>query len=602
MKFQPGSLQQRTLFFILAPTLLLLITLSVGGFVFVRDILLSQWGEAAVVRLQRTAHLIDMELRKPKDLLLLLQSSEDTEANRQVFTRILSQIEGIEGVIGVHVEWPKDNGIERKVVRKGMEQAMGMMHGYSMDQFEISSPRYDSQLNNRTVSLISEFHDIDEKTIGRVEVIISFDKLIDQIINAPWWKSNKAYLVDDEGNVLANTALEPDLEDYFPLRAFGTVNDLERKTLDAMKGKNFGTVFGAGSPPEEISGFYHLTEAPWTMVIIAPGEKVLQPIIRFKLFYIVTLTSCILLILFIIRQATNTLTTRIKEVSAAADDLAKGNFGPPLAITSRDEVGELTRSFNKMTSQLRHRQAMKAAINVAREVQQNLLPRNNYSAEGIVAGGLSLYCDETGGDYFDIIKFSDNKQKVSVVVGDVVGHGIGAALLMTTVRALLRCRVFLPGRLDQIMNDVNRLLYRDTSKSGNFVTLFYLEVDRMQDTVRWVRGGHDPAIVYSPARREFSELKGNGLALGVDEEWSFEYNELPVPEEEQLILIGSDGAWEVENRRGEQFGKERLKQLLAENSSLQPDEILQAIIDAIGIFRGETPQNDDITLVIVKTC
>jgi sigma-B regulation protein RsbU (phosphoserine phosphatase) len=601
MIFQPRSLQQRTLFFILAPTLLLLISLSVGGFVFVRDILLSQWGETAVVRLQRTAHLIDMELRKPKDLLLLLQSSEDTEANRQVFTRILSQIKEIEGVIDVHVEWPKDNGIERTVVRKGMERAMGMMHGYSMDQFEISSPRYDSQLNNRTVSLISEFHDIDEKTIGRVEVIISFDKLIDQIINAPWWKSNKAYLVDDEGNVLANTALEPDLEDYFPLRAFGTVNDLERKTLDAMKEKNFGTVFGAGSPPEEISGFYHLTEAPWTMVIIAPGEKVLQPIIRFKLFYIVTLTSCILLILFIIRQATNTLTTRIKEVSAAADDLAKGNFGPPLAITSRDEVGELTRSFNKMTSQLRHRQAMKAAINVAREVQQNLLPRNSYSAEGIVAGGMSLYCDETGGDYFDIIKFPDNKQKVSVVVGDVVGHGIGAALLMTTVRALLRCRVFLPGRLDQIMNDVNRLLYRDTSKSGNFVTLFYLEVDRMQDTVRWVRGGHDPAIVYSPARREFSELKGNGLALGVDEEWSFEYNELPDPDEEQLILIGSDGAWEVENRSGEQFGKERLKQLLAENSSLQPDEILQAIIEAIGIFRGETPQNDDITLVIVKT-
>jgi sigma-B regulation protein RsbU (phosphoserine phosphatase) len=601
MIFQPRSLQQRTLFFILAPTLLLLISLSVGGFVFVRDILLSQWGETAVVRLQRTAHLIDMELRKPKDLLLLLQSSDDTEANRQVFTRILSQIKEIEGVIGVHVEWPKDNGIERTVVRKGMERAMGMMHGYSMDQFEISSPRYDSQLNNRTVSLISEFHDIDEKTIGRVEVIISFDKLIDQIINAPWWKSNKAYLVDDEGNVLANTALEPDLEDYFPLRAFGTVNDLERKTLDAMKEKNFGTVFGAGSPPEEISGFYHLTEAPWTMVIIAPGEKVLQPIIRFKLFYIVTLTSCILLILFIIRQATNTLTTRIKEVSAAADDLAKGNFGPPLAITSRDEVGELTRSFNKMTSQLRHRQAMKAAINVAREVQQNLLPRKSFSADGVVAGGQILYCDETGGDYFDIIRFPSNERKVSVVVGDVVGHGIGAALLMTTVRALLRCRVFLPGRLDQIMNDVNRLLYRDTSKSGNFVTLFYLEVDRMQDTVRWVRGGHDPAIVYSPARREFSELKGNGLALGVDEEWSFEYNELPVPDEEQLILIGSDGAWEVENRSGEQFGKERLKQLLAENSSLQPDEILQAIIEAIGIFRGETPQNDDITLVIVKT-
>lgn len=601
MFYQPRSLQQRTLFFILVPTLLLLISLSVGGFLFVRDILLSQWGEAAVVRLQRTAHLIDMELRKPKDLLLLLQNSEDIDVNRPIFTRILKLIEEIEGVMEVNVEWPKEGSIPKKIDRRGMEQAMGMMHGNHMDQFKLSSPRYDSRLDNRTVSLVSEFYDIDEGTIGRVEVIIAFDKLIDQIINAPWWKSNKAYLVDDDGNVLANTALEPDLEDYFPMRAFGTANDLELKTLIAMKEKNFGTVFGEGSPPKEISGFYHLTEAPWTMVIIAPGETVLQPIIRFKLFYIVTLTTCILLILFIIRQATNTITRRIKEVSAAADDLAKGNFGLPLAATSRDEVGELTRSFNKMTSQLKHRQAMKAAINVAREVQQNLLPRRSFIADGIVAGGRILYCDETGGDYFDIIRFPGNERKVSVVVGDVVGHGIGAALLMTTVRALLRCRVILPGRLDQIMNDVNRLLYRDTSKSGNFVTLFYLEVDRMQNTIRWVRAGHEPAFVYSPAKDEFSELKGNGLALGVDEEWSFEYNELPVPSEEQLILIGSDGAWEIENRSGEQFGKERLKQLLAKNSSLQPDEILQTIVEAIGIFKGETPQNDDITLVIVKT-
>ncbi|MGB3221647.1 MAG: SpoIIE family protein phosphatase [Desulforhopalus sp.] len=600
--FQPRSLQQRTLFFILVPTLLLLISLSVSGFLFVRDILLKQWGETAVVRLQRTAHLIDMELRKPKDLLLLLQNSEDMDVNRPVFTRIVKLIEEIEGVMEVHVEWPEGGSLPKKIDRRGMEQEMGMMHGNHRGQFEISLPRYDSRLDNRTVSLISEFHDIDDETIGRVEVIISFDTLIAQIINAPWWKSHKAYLVDDNGNVLANTALEPDLEDYFPLRAFGTANDLERETLAAMKEKTFGTVFGEGSPPKEISGFYHLTEAPWTMVIIAPGETVLQPIIRFKLFYIVTLTTCILLILFIIRQATNTITGRIKDVSAAADDLAKGNFGLPLAATSRDEVGELTRSFNKMTSQLKHRQAMKAAINVAREVQQNLLPRKSFFADGIVAGGRILYCDETGGDYFDIIRFPGNERKVSVVVGDVVGHGIGAALLMTTVRALLRCRVFLPGRLDQIMNDVNRLLYRDTSKSGNFVTLFYLEVDRMQDTIRWVRAGHDPAFVYAPARREFSELRGNGLALGVDEEWSFEYNEQPVPNEEQLILIGSDGAWEVENRNGEQFGKERLKQLLVENSSLQPDEILQTIVEAIDIFRGETLQNDDITLVIVKTC
>lgn len=601
MIFQPRSLQQRTLFFILIPTLLLLVTLSVSGFWFVRDILLNQWGETAVIRLQRTAHLIDMELRKPKELLSLLQSGDDADINRQIFRYILGQIEELEGVVGVNVEWPKNDFLKEKMPGMPKQSAMQMMHRYRLEHFEVGSPRYDSKLKNRTVSLVSEIKNKGDKIVGRVEVLISFDILIDQILNAPWWKSNKAYLIDRAGNVLISTAFELELEDYFPMRAFGVVNVLEKETLAAMRDNNFGTVFGQGHPPEEISGFYHLQEAPWTMVIMAPGKKVLQPIIRFKLFYVFTISICILLILFIIRQTTDRLTTRIKAVSAAADDLAKGKFGSPLSITTRDEVGELAQSFNKMTGQLKQRLAMKEEINIAREIQQNLLPRGSFSAEGIVASGVSLYCEETGGDYFDIIKFPDNDRKVSVVVGDVVGHGIGAALLMTTVRALLRCRVFLPGRLDEIINDVNRFLWRDTSTSGNFVTLFYLEVDRRQHTMRWVRGGHDPAMVYSPASREFSELKGNGVALGVDADLSFEYNELPVTDKEQLVLIGSDGAWEVENAEGEQFGKDRIRQILAATSDFTPAEILQAIIEEITEFRGETPQKDDITLVIVKT-
>ena len=601
MRFQPRSLRQRTFFFILAPTLLLLLSLSIGGYLFVRNILLNQWGETAVAKLQRTAHLIDMELRRPKDLLLLLRSSDDAEVTRKIFSHIIRQIKALDGVVGVNVQWPDSDSPNESEPGMGMSSTMGMMRGYRVERFEVGPLRYNSQLKNRTVSLISDINDQDDKKVGRVEVVISFDKLIGQIISAPWWKSNKAYLLDSKGNVLVSTAVVLGLEDYFPMRAFGTQSDLEKKTLKAMQDHTFGTVFGRGFPPKEISGFYRLTEAPWTMVIMAPGEKVLQPIIRFSLFYTLTFTGCILLILVFIRQATNALTKRIKEVSAAADDLASGKFGPPLAITSRDEVGELTRSFNKMTGQLKHRLAMKEAINVAREVQQNLLPQDSFSAKGLQASGLSLYCDETGGDYFDIIKFPDNDQKVSVVVGDVVGHGIGAALLMTTVRALLRCRVFLPGRLDEKMNDVNRLLWRDTRKSGNFVTLFYLEVDRLQNTLCWVRGGHDPAMVYSLVNREFSELMGNGVALGVDADLSFEYNVEPLPDGPQLILIGSDGAWEVANASGEQFGKERIRQILAATCDSPPEEILQTIIEKINAFRGKTPQNDDITLVVVKT-
>lgn len=601
MKIQPRSLQQQTLFFILAPTFLLLVGLSFGGFVLVRNVLLNQWGETAVVNLQRTAHLIDMGLRTPKDMLLLMHGDEDSATNRQVSARIVKKIEKLDWVVGVNVAWPEPNLVTGVASAKMMTARRQVMRHYRLDTFDISSPRYDTRSNNRTVSLMSDFKDKNRATIGRVEVIISFDELIDQIVNAPWWKSNKAYLIDRAGNVLASTGEEFDLEDYFPMRAFGTVNVLEKETLAAMQKSASGTVFGPGNPPEEISGFYRLKEVPWTMVIIAPGENALQPIIRFKHFYFFSFAACIVVILIFIRLATNRVTSRIKAISAAADSLAKGEFGPPLKVSSKDEVGELTKSFNTMTFQLKQRLAMKEAINVAREVQQNLLPDTSFLAEGLAASGLSLYCDETGGDYFDIIRFPDNERKVGVVVGDVVGHGIGAALLMTTVRALFRCRMALPGSLDAIVHDVNKLLCRDTGVSGNFVTLFYLEVDRIQNTICWIRGGHDPAIVYSPASGKFSELKGEGVALGVDADWSFEYNKLPVSDDEQLILIGSDGAWEVENQAGEQFGKERIKKILAAKCNRNADAILQNIIKEIGVFRGDQAQSDDITLTVIKT-
>lgn len=602
MRFQPKSLQQRTLFYILAPTFVLLVTMSAVGFVFVRDILLNQWGETAIAALQRTAHQIDMQLREPKDLLMLLEDNDDSEATRVIFASIRKRLEGLKGVVGVEIVWPGEQGVEapRPAPRPAIGMA-GMHRHYRFDHFSITAPQYNKNLKNRTVSLVSELQNTSEATVGRIAVIISFDELINEIINAPWWMGNKAYLIDDAGNVLASTARQSELEDQFPQRAFGTLTLLEEQTMAAMRTRGFGTVFGPGRPPEEVSGYYRLNEAPWTMVVIARGERVMQPIIRFKSFYILSFAVCILLILVFIRMTTSRLTARIKEISAAADNLAGGRFGVPLAATSPDEVGELAASFNKMTRQLRQRLRMKEAIDVAREVQQNLLPRTGFQGDGVEAAGQSLYCDETGGDYFDIIEFLDNDRKVGVAVGDVVGHGIGAALLMTTIRALLRCRLAQPGRLSTIMADINRLLCRDTSISGSFITLFYLEVDRRRDTLRWVRAGHEPALVYSPGSGSFSELKGQGVALGVDANLTFMSNEIPLAKEPRLIWIGSDGAWEVENGAGEQFGRERIKQLLAANWTLPSELIIKTVVEEINAFRGNTPQHDDITLAVVKT-
>ncbi|MGW8195220.1 MAG: SpoIIE family protein phosphatase [Desulforhopalus sp.] len=596
---QPRTLQQRTLFFILIPTFILLLGLSLGGYVFVRSLLLNQLGETAISKLQRTAHQIDMRMRQPKDLLRLLQGPEDGVMSRQIFDFILRKIDDLEGVAAINVEWFGKNPLLDNPSGGNM---MPMMYAnrYTLDRIEIGLPKYDSRVDNRTVSLVSELQDASGNTLGRVEILIDFDEFIEKVITAPWWKSNKAYLIDGKGNVLASTNSDGSQHIDLPLATFGMTNELEKNTLAAIQHNSSGMVFGRGSPPAEVSGYYRLAEAPWTMVVMAPGEKVLQPIIHFKLIYILAITISTFVILVLIRVATNTITSRIKEITNAAENLADGRFGPPLSVSTRDEVGELTKCFNRMTQQLRQRLRLKEAIGVAREVQQNFLPHTVYSVDGIDVGGVSRYCDETGGDYYDIIKFPLEDQKVGVVVGDVVGHGIGAALLMATIRAALRCRIFQKGSLNRVIEDVNTLLCDDTSRTGNFVTLFYLEVDRKDNSLRWVRGGHDPAIVYYPKNQSFFELKGEGVALGIDPDWRFESNRRQLQKEEQLILIASDGVWEVRNTQGEQFGKERIKQVMAASCESGVEVIIDSLIDEILKFKGDASQDDDITLVIIK--
>ena len=231
-------------------------------------------------------------------------------------------------------------------------------------------------------------------------------------------------------------------------------------------------------------------------------------------------------------------------------------------MKSRDEVGELTRSFNLMTSQLQERLNLKEAMNLAMEVQQNLLPAAPPSVPGFDIAGRSLYCQETGGDYFDYILRTSpaGSSRLCVAVGDVVGHGISAALLMTTVRALLRCRLDQAGSIAEAVCDVNRLLYQDTAPSGSFVTLFLLEADSAAGSLEWVRAGHDPAWLYCAATDEVQDLGGPGMALGVDGACSYLSGCRSGLSADDVLLIGTDGIWETQNANSEKFGKETDRQ------------------------------------------
>jgi sigma-B regulation protein RsbU (phosphoserine phosphatase) len=211
--------------------------------------------------------------------------------------------------------------------------------------------------------------------------------------------------------------------------------------------------------------------------------------------------------------------------------------------------------------------------------------------------GRSLYCDETGGDYFDFFELSEDR--LGVVIGDVTGHGVSAALLMASVRGFLRARADLPGSTAEIISGVNRLTSVDTAETGQFMTLFYLVLDHQNYHITWVRAGHDPALLYCPESDRFEELSGAGLALGVDEDWEFkDYSRTVKPG--QTVLLTTDGIFEAHNAAGEMFGKDRFKEVVRENCNLEAEGLRKAIFEAVTEFRGAEPQEDDITLVILK--
>ena len=244
---------------------------------------------------------------------------------------------------------------------------------------------------------------------------------------------------------------------------------------------------------------------------------------------------------------------------------------------------------------------IKQSLDLAREVQQNLLPHKNPQMERLDIAGRSIYCDETGGDYYDfIISDAGENGRLAIAIGDVSGHGISSALLMATVRSSLRQRLSQPGGADSIISDVNCQLADDVEDSGQFMTLFYLMIDPTRKHLQWVRAGHDPAIFYDPGTDAFEELGGSGVALGVMEDSVFKAYTKTDLRNGQIIFLSTDGIWESRNQKREMFGKKPIYDLIRKNSALSANEILNAILESLKQFQQGAKIEDDITLVVIK--
>ena len=292
------------------------------------------------------------------------------------------------------------------------------------------------------------------------------------------------------------------------------------------------------------------------------------------------------------------MTTAIKAVNEGS--IYKFHPKPCPADTLGNAIQGGIEEYHKVTTDQSQLKKVQMSLANASLIQQKLMPKSDPQVDGYDIAGKSVSCDETGGDYYDFFNPHEwGQEKIGIVVADVIGHGISAALLMTSVRASFRERILSPGGGVSIVTDVNKRLVHDIEELNLFVTMFYSEIDLKGKYFRWVHAGHESALSYYPATDIFDTLGGEGLPLGVMAEWNYEEATIPI-NPGQIILIGTDGIKEACNPQNEHFGNGRLLAVVKENYQESAKEILDEVYRALERFRGSAERKDDETLVVVK--
>ncbi len=360
-RFQFKRLQTRLLVSLLLPVLVMVLLGGVASFWYARDIMLDQWRESAVVKLQRAAHYIEMRLLKPVDLLNVLFQVSDQNAAVVSPEQVVDFLEVMEGVVSAVYE-PVDPPAPGPVSPNGRMGGMGPMDRMNMDRHSgmrfsrsqiasVSGPRYHADEQGRTVTMQISLFGTSENRLGDLVIRMEFDFLLRDILKLGWWQSDMACIVDETGAYMAHTNMA-----MTDRRTLGGSDDpLEQAVFEKMHSQPFGTVAMKGHPPDLVAGFYKLEHVPWTIIMFAEGRKILGPIVTYRNGIALGVLVLAALVLVLIRFHMCRMVGQIQLLSEKAGAVAKGDYGSPIPVESRDELGQLVERFNAMVRGLEER-------------------------------------------------------------------------------------------------------------------------------------------------------------------------------------------------------------------------------------------------------
>jgi serine phosphatase RsbU (regulator of sigma subunit) len=296
------------------------------------------------------------------------------------------------------------------------------------------------------------------------------------------------------------------------------------------------------------------------------------------------------------------MTRHLTSLDAGVRQLAAGDFKTRVPVRSSDEFGSLAKAFNQMAEDLERHQALvvererlRKELELSRLIQTEMLPRAPLRLGAAEIKGISIPAREVGGDFFNYFALSDGR--LALLVGDVSGKGVSAALLMANVQATLRARLAHEADLARLATDLDREI-DETTPGPVYLTLFLGILDIARQELRYVNAGHNPQFVIHEGNG-FEVMGATGLPIALYP--GQPYGEEVVPARPgDLLFFYTDGLVEAEDESGEMFGFDRLKALLGREQRQGVDTVLHEVEEAVRRFRGNHEPMDDATLMALR--
>jgi sigma-B regulation protein RsbU (phosphoserine phosphatase) len=302
------------------------------------------------------------------------------------------------------------------------------------------------------------------------------------------------------------------------------------------------------------------------------------------------------------------ITSAVHELFAGTERVRSGDFAHRIRIDSKDQLGDLADSFNKMSGSIEHllhvqreKQRLDDELRIAREIQQSLLPVRPPEVEGLTIADLCEPAREVGGDYYDF--FELGPRQIGVLVADVAGKGTSAALYMAELKGLMIALSRQERSPRQLLIEVNRLLAGHLD-NRSFITMTYVVIDLERRTLTAARAGHTPLIVVSGGRSQV--VVPEGMVLGLRLPGASERFEQVLAEHTSpigpgdIVVLYTDGVSEAMSPSGELFGDAALADVVAGQHTSDAAAIRERVVRGVRAFVGDAEPHDDMTMVILK--